>query len=213
MGQCSGMSTLSGGAACSGRGYGEAMRFIAVISLATVILVGASQAAGSVPSSAADPPVLVPWNRVGGISLDESRTAVYRSYGAANFHVLQRWGNNTQGYFHLHGSRVILTFYGGRVGEIGFTSGYYRTSGGLGVGTAIPLGPCYRTATRNCEHRWRGFVYNEWNKGTLCSCWVKVGTRAQSLAVSGSNFDKPWFFIYTKHGRATYFYFALKYVD
>jgi hypothetical protein len=189
------------------------VRFIAVISLVAVVLVGASQAAGSVRSSAADLPVLVAWNRVGGIGLGEPRTAVYRTYGMANFHVLQRWGNNTQGYFRLHRSRVIVTFYGDRVGEIGFTSGYYRTSEGFGVGSAIPLGPCHRTATRNCEHRWHGFVYNEWNKGTPCGCWVKVGTRAQSLAVSVSNFNKPWFFIYTKHGRATYFYFALKYVD
>jgi hypothetical protein len=194
--------------ACSGRGYDEGVRFIAVISLATVVLVGGAQATGSVSSSAADPPVLVPWNRVGGISLGESSTAVYRSYGKANFHRLQRWG-----YLHLHASRVLVTFYGGRVGEIGFTSAYYRTSGGFGVGSVIPLGPCYRTATRNCEHRWHGFLYNEWNKGTPCNCWVKVGTHPTSLAVSVSNFEKPWFFIYTKHGRATYFYFALRYVD
>jgi hypothetical protein len=189
------------------------VRLAAAISLTAVAAVGVSQAATSIRSTAADPRDLIPWSRVGSISLGESRAAVFGDYGAANFHVLQRWGNNTQGYFRLHGSRVVVTFYGRQVGEIGFTTPYYRTRSGFGVGSTIPVGPCYRTATRSCEHRWRGFVYNEWNKGSPCSCWVKVGTGPQSLAVSTRNFDKPWFFIYTKHGRATYFYFALKYVD
>jgi hypothetical protein len=188
------------------------MRFAGMISLAAVAMVGAAQAAG-IRSSVGDPPVLVPWGTVGRISLSEARAAVYRDYGVANFHVLQRWGNNTQGYFRLHDSRLIVTFYGRHVGEIGFTTPYYRTRNGFGVGSRIPLGPCYRTATRNCEHRWRGFVYNEWNKGTPCQCWVKIGMGRQSLPVTESNFNNPWFFIYTKHGRAMYFYFALKYVD
>ena len=162
---------------------------------------------------AGDSPVLVPWSRVGSISLGEPRSTVYRNYGAANFHLLQRWGNNTQGYFRLHGTRVVVTFYGSRVGEIGFATPYYRTRNGFGVGSRIPLGRCYRTATRSCEHRWHGFLYNEWNKGAPCRCWVKIGTGRHSLPVIARNFDKPWFFIYTEHGRATSFYLALKYVD
>jgi hypothetical protein len=42
---------------------------------------------------------------------------------------------------------------------------------------------------------------------------VKVGDRAQSLAVSVKNFLKPWTFVYVRHGRVTAFYFALKFVD
>ena len=161
----------------------------------------------------ADQPVLVPWRQVGKIRLGERSVAVYRDYGAANFHVLQRWGDNTQGYFRLHGSRVVVTFYGRHVGEISFTSPHYRTRSGFGVGSRIPLGPCYRTAPKSCEHRWQGFVYDEWNKGTPCQCWLKVGTGRRSLPVTQKNFGKPWFFIYTKHGRATRFYFALKFID
>jgi hypothetical protein len=188
------------------------VKFSVAASLAAIALVGTAQPV-TVRSMSADPPVLVPWSRVGGISLSEARAAVYRDYGAANFHVVQRWGNNTQGYFRLHGSRLVITFYGGHVGEIGFTTAYYRTKSGFGVGSRIPLGLCHHTVTRSCEHRWHGFVYNEWNKGTPCECWVKIGTGRHSLPVTVRNFNNPWFFIYTKHGRVTYFYFALKFVD
>jgi hypothetical protein len=180
--------------------------------LAVLALVGAARPT-IMSASSGDPPELVPWSRVGSISLGEARAAVYRDYGAADFHVLQRWGNNTQGYFRLHGSRLVVTFYGGHVGEIGFATAYYRTKSGFGVGSKVPLGPCHRTATHSCEHRWHGFLYNEWNKGGPCECWVKIGTGERSLPVAIRNFDNPWFFIYTKRGRVTYFYFALKFVD
>jgi hypothetical protein len=188
------------------------VKFGVSTSLAVIALLGTTQAA-TARSTTSDPPVLVPWSRVGAIRLGESRAAVYRDYGAANFHVLQRWANNTQGYFRLHGSRIVVTFYGAHVGEIGFTTTYYRTTDGFGVGSSIPLGVCHRTATRTCEHRWHGFVYNEWNKGTPCECWVKIGTGGRSLPVTVRNFNNPWFFIYMKRGRVTYFYFALKFVD
>jgi hypothetical protein len=186
---------------------------VSLLAVLALMVLGGGAGAATVRSMGADPPVLVPWSRVGAISLGEGRAAVYRDYGAANFHVLQRWGSNTQGYFRLHGSRLVVTFYGEHVGEIGFTTAYYRTTSGFGVGSKLPLGPCHRTAIRSCEHRWHGFVYNEWNKGTPCECWVKIGTGQRSLPVTVRNFDNPWSFIYTKQGRVTYFYFALKFVD
>jgi len=189
------------------------MRAVVPLSLAAAAILAAGPIAASASRSAGDPPLMVPWARVGNISLGETQTAVYRAYGAKSFHVVQRWGNNTQGYFRLHNTHVIVTFYGSRVGEIGFTTPYYRTKSSFGVGSTIPLGPCHRTSKTSCEHRWNGFVYNEWNKGKLCQCWVKVGTQRSTLEVSTRNFNKPWFFIYTRHGRATYFYFALKFVD
>jgi hypothetical protein len=118
-----------------------------------------------------------------------------------------------QGYYRLHGSRVVVTFYGDRVGELSFTSGYYRTSAGFGVGSAIPLGQCHVTGRSRCEHRWRGFIYNPRLRENRCSCWVKVGTGSGSLAPTAANYTKPWFFIYLRHGRVSGFYFALKYID
>jgi len=106
-----------------------------------------------------------------------------------------------------------LTFYGSSVGELDFTTRYYRTRSGFGVGSTIPLGPCHRTATRRCEHRWHGFVFDAWNNDTPCNCWTKVGLGAASLPATGANFLKPWFIIFVRHGRATEFYFALKYID
>jgi hypothetical protein len=71
---------------------------------------------------------------------------------------------------------VAVTFYGDRVGRIGFGTPYYRTPSGFGVGSTIPLGACHKTATNPCEHRWRGFIYNVRLKEQPCNCWVKVGT-------------------------------------
>ena len=113
----------------------------------------------------------------------------------------------------MHGSRVVVTFYGARVGEVDFRTPYYRTRSGFGVGSKIPLGPCHRTATRPCEHRWHGFVWNEWVREKPCGCWTKVGLGTSSLRLRSANFLKPWSFIYTRRGRVTELYFALRFVD
>jgi hypothetical protein len=140
------------------------------------------------------------------------RESEYGSEGAG-YHVIQRYGGNVQGYYRLHGSRVSVTFYRGRVGELGFATPYYRTKGGFGVGSKIPLGPCHRTATNPCEHRWHGFIFNVRLKENPCNCWVKVGLGARSLPATATNYLKPWFFIHLHRGRVAGFYFALKYVD
>jgi hypothetical protein len=128
--------------------------------------------------------------------------------------VEREYGPVDKGYYRLHGSKVIVTFYGRRVGELAFSTSYYRTTGGFGVGSTIPLGPCHRTAANPCEHRWRGFVYNPTLREAPCHCWVKVGLGARSLRpVNASNFGKPWFFIYLRGRQVTSFYFALRYVD
>jgi len=164
---------------------------------------------------ASDPPLLVPWSRVGNIALGESKARVEREYGSVGhgYHVLQRYGETVQGYYRLHGSRVIVTFDGSRVGELDFETPYYRTKSGFGVGSTIALGACHKTATNPCEHRWRGFVYNVKLRENPCNCWVKVGLGTRSLPVTGANFLKPWFFIYLRGGHVARFYFALKYVD
>jgi hypothetical protein len=165
--------------------------------------------------AASDPPLLVAWSRIGDITLGQSKARVESEYGSvgSGFHVLYRSGDIQQGYYRLHASRVIVTFHGSRVGELDFTTPYYRTKSGFGVGSTIPLGPCLRGATGRCQHRWHGFVFDAWNKGSLCHCWVKVGLGKESLSATTANFLKPWFFIYTRHGRVTEIYLALKFVD
>ena len=162
-------------------------------------------------ASTPDTPVLVPWHRVGDISLGEPRSLVEADYGKLN--VTQRYGDHVQGYYLLHRTRVLVTFYGRRVGELGFSTPYYRTERGFGVGSRIPLGRCHKTATARCEHRWHGFVWNAWRRELPCNCWVKVGRGSRSLPATGKNFLKPWFFINIRHGRVASFYFALKFVD
>jgi hypothetical protein len=180
---------------------------LVLLALPAALAVCSSGQARDVTASS-DPPVLIPWSRIGDIVLGEPRARVERQYAGHRYHVLQRYGNTVQGYYRLHGSRVIVTFYGRQVGELAFETPYYRTKGGFGVGSRIPLGPCHKTADDPCEHRWRGFVWNAWVREKPCSCWVKVGLGARSLPATTANFLKPWFFIYTSHGRATRFYVA-----
>jgi hypothetical protein len=185
-----------------------------LLALLAGLCLGGFQSA-STAGQASDPPLLVPWSRIGNISLGEPKARVERDYGSEShgYHVLVRQNGIIQGYYRLHGSRVFVTFQDGQVNELEFTTRYYRTRGGFGVGSRVPLGPCHRTRANRCEHRWRGFVWNAWSRDKPCSCWVKVGTGARSLPATVANFEKPWFFIYTRSGRVSRFHFALKFVD
>jgi hypothetical protein len=162
-----------------------------------------------------DPPRLVPWSKIGDISLGEPQVRVEREYGTRGhgYHVIAAQGSFTQGYYVLHGGQVGVTFEGGRVEQIEFGVPYYRTKSGFGIGSRIPLGPCHRTAAYRCERRWRGFVWNEYRREALCGCWTKVGLGRQSLPISVRNFLGHWFFIYIRHGRVAYFVFASRFVD
>jgi hypothetical protein len=193
-------------------GVRVARLFAAVTAFACSLTLCASVADAS---RASDPPLLVLWNRIGDITLGESKARVQAEYGAVGhgYHVIQRYGNRTQGYYVLHRSEVAVTFYANRVGELAFATPYYRTKAGFGVGSTIPLGPCHTTAASRCEHRWRGFIYNVRLKEDPCSCWVKVGNGAQSLAPTAANFFKPWYIVNVHDGRVVWFEFALKYVD
>jgi hypothetical protein len=63
-----------------------------------------------------------------------------------------------------------------------------------------------------CEHRWHGFVFHPKWKDSRCDCWIKVGLQGQLPASTGS-FLHPWFFIFTKNGKAIEFYFSRSYID
>jgi hypothetical protein len=149
-----------------------------------------------------DPPIFVPWSRIGDISLDGYKAEVAAEYGP----------EPTYGY-RLHGSRVYVGFDRGRITEVRFSTPYYRTKTGFGVGSRIPLGPCHRTSTNRCEHLWHGFIWNVRLRENPCSCWVKVGRGPRSLPATTHNFLKPWFFINVRKGHVSGFYFALKFVD
>jgi len=167
--------------------------------LLAVVLVGVTCSSGS---RRADPPVLVPWHKIGDIGLGDAKGRVVREYG-----------KQPELGYRLHGGTVQVGFDSGHVTSIWFSTRYYRTKSGFGVGSRIPLGACHRTKTSRCEHRWHGFVWNEWVREKPCNCWTKVGLGAQSLLVTLKNFLKPWFFIDVRHGRVSSFYFASNLVD
>jgi len=184
--------------------------------IAAVAIVGCSSRSAHIGAAVqSDPPLLVPWSRVGNITLGEPKARVEHEYGSVGhgYHVVQRYGDTVQGYYRLHGGQVTVVFYGRRVGELGFETPYYRTKSGFGVGSTIPLGPCHRTATNPCERRWHGFIYNPTLREHPCNCWVKAGLGARSRPVNAYNFGKPWFFIYLRRGHVAGFYFALEYID
>jgi hypothetical protein len=164
---------------------------------------------------AIDFPVLLPWTGVGAIQLGETRAQVAHDYDAVGhrYHVQARGNGLVEGYYVLHRSRVDVDYRDGRVNELDFTTRFYRTWDGFGVGSRIPLGPCHRTATASCEHRWQGFVWNAWVRDKPCSCWVKVGDGKRSLPATPANFLKHWVFVYVRHGRVTRFHLAQKFVD
>lgn len=99
--------------------------------------------------AAADPPRIVPWHTIGNVSLGMSKTRVEYAYGRA-----------TQRVYGVEGGSMMVSYGSVGVYSISTTSARYRTPGGVGVGTRIPLGVCHHVARASgCEYRWRGFIY------------------------------------------------------
>jgi len=190
----------------------------AVVMVALVAALAAGCSSGTKHGHVAaksDPPLLELTGRVGNITLGEPKAKVESEYGTEGngFHVTFQNAGAISGYYRLHHGRVLVTFDGGRVSEFDVRTAYYRTKHGVGVGSGIPLGPCHKTVTQPCEHRWHGFLWNAWIREKPCNCWVKVGRGARSLPVTTKNFLKPWFFINVHHGRVARFFFAWRFVD
>jgi hypothetical protein len=117
------------------------MRGLALASLTFAAFLVAGGRSTSAPAAGAtiDPPILVPWDRIGNIALGEPRARVQQNYDAQgySYHVLGRQDGIIQGYYWLHRSRVFVTFQDGPVNEIDFTTRYYRTKNGFGIGSRI----------------------------------------------------------------------------
>ncbi len=77
---------------------------------------------GSGATGNQDPPLLVPWSRVGDFSLGAPKMRVEKEYGTAGhgFHVIAQQGDFLEGYYLLHGGQVGITFEAGRVEGISF---------------------------------------------------------------------------------------------
>jgi hypothetical protein len=157
--------------------------------VAAIIAAGMLTAACGATAKRSDPPLLVPWTRVGNIRLGEPFKQVAAEYG------------RQARRYRLHGGTVSLWGAQGRVNFIDLTTRYYRTKGGFGVGSRFP-------------QRWRrDFIWNGIVKLKPCGCWVKVGTGKRSLPPTGANFGKPWVIVYVSGGRVREIFLSQKYLD
>jgi hypothetical protein len=110
-----------------------------------------------------DPPLIVPWHRIGDVALGMTKTRVEYLYGQAS----NPGGQSCAYSYHLHGG-FLTVYYNpyckksnirSTVGGVATDSPYYKTPTGLNVGDRIPLGPCHRTRSGACVYRWHEFVY------------------------------------------------------
>ena len=188
---CSRRTTEAGdlGARFHGIPIRDELRTALVLAVTLAVASGCSGKNHTRGTRVSDRPLIVPWSRVGDIWLGEPKKRVEGEYGPPGhgYHVLVANQGIIQGYYRLHGDDVYVEFQEGRVNEIGFSTRYYRTKGGFGVGSRIPFGPCYHVATNRCEHRWHGFLWNAWVKEKPCECWVKEVRRLRRYDASISS--------------------------
>jgi hypothetical protein len=155
-----------------------------------VVLAAVALTACGGTATRSDPPLLVPWTGVGDIRLGEAIRQVGVEYGRAG----------PSGY-PLHGGLVQVydNASGGRVNQINFSTRYYRTKSGFGVGSTLP-------------RAWRGdFIWNPILKQSPCRCWVKVGSGRRSLPMRAAKPDVPFVVIYVRHDRVVFIAISSKY--
>jgi hypothetical protein len=140
---------------------GQTLAVVAVGLLGTASLLTLQVGKAMPAQVVSDPPRIVPWSKVGDIGIGMLEARVTHEYGNGypiaaypyykhSFHV--------NGY-RLHGRRVEVAYYKGRVAGISVYSPYYQTPSGFGVGSRIPLGACHRTKNGGCKYTWNGFTY------------------------------------------------------
>lgn len=193
----------------------RASAVVAVLAAGSIIGCGGSGTKDGHAVARSDPPLLDLTGGVGDIRLGDPEAKVEREYGTEGngFKVTFKNSGLVSGYYRLHHGRVLVTFDGVRVSELDVRTPYYRTKGGVGLGSTIPLGRCHTGPTGSCVHAWHGFLWDAWVRQGPCSCWVKVGRGERSLPVTTKSFMKPWFFIDVHHGHVARFFFASKFVD
>jgi hypothetical protein len=168
---------------------------VAALLAVAIVAVGCSSG-----SRRRDPPVLVPWHNIGDIGLGDSKDRGLREYG-----------REPELGYRLNGGTVQVGFDGGRVSSIWFSTGYYRTKSGLGVGSRIPLGPLPQNAVVSVRAPLARVRLERGNQREALRL-LDEGRRGRAVA-AGKTFLKPWFFINVRHGRVSRFYFASKFVE
>lgn len=95
-------------------------------------------ACGTIPD--ADPPLVVVGKAIGPVALGMARSDVVRAYGEPRSESAFTFPNGTPGRtdrYRRHGASFVVIYGAGRVVWIETSSRYYRTAGGVGVGSRV----------------------------------------------------------------------------
>ncbi len=76
--------------------------------------------------------------------------------------------------YRVPGGELAIDYVKSRVVEIDTNSAYYRTHGGIGVGSTIPLPPC-TYVNGKCSHLWNGMTLGH-DVETGAQVWHRRGT-------------------------------------
>ena len=159
---------------------------------------GAKQTQGT---AVHDPPTIVPGRSIGAVRLGMSEADVKKTYGDPQTVApwTSRGKTGTTAIYFLHGGLAQVSYYQGRVIQVTSRSAYYKTAGGIGVGTSAPRisdGAGRKEALRTGElvqvgknrYVWRGLEFDGQASyctngfGAMTAFWMAGGAQTAAIA-------------------------------
>jgi hypothetical protein len=125
---------------------------------ALIWLVGGFALCASANGLSNDQPRIIPWHQIGDVGIGMPRTRVLSEYGTGKI-----VAPDLREY-RVRGGTLRVVFSKGRVAGVETNSRRYRTPGGFGVGSRIPLRPCECwNGFQLCGHEQRWDKTVTWN--------------------------------------------------
>jgi hypothetical protein len=127
------------------------------VTLLAVVAAVSLVAAASAATRAGDPSVIIPWHKIGNVSMGMQKQAVEYRYGYSK----PTFYDSAE--YTVPGGKLIIDYGNKRVGfsnrviSLSTTSPRYKTANGIGVGSTIPLPPCKKVGNL-CLPHWNGFT-------------------------------------------------------
>src|SRR5947208_2732698 len=153
--------------------FGRRRSATALAATAVACTIGVPAASSFVTAHTADPPRIVPWQRIGNIGLGMRRARVERLYGPGTAATPLR---DAPAWKYVGRGAIRVEYdLNGDVAAVETASRAYATRSGIHVGLALPPRLCHLVNYR-CQHDWGGFVYeSDYN------AWERVSTPGRYL--------------------------------